>query len=128
MTTTSPAGEIELALTTPWSVVYVYDWLVGVDLAVTNLEVEMTVGIRTDPGLEMNGRALTAEIREWHEVSVATASTLGEPRSYFFHNHNLTLVLPIAQSRNQFSPNDCCLSRTNSRVSRLGRYVLRRCC
>ena len=53
MTTTSPAGEIELALTTPWSVVYVYDWLVGVDLAVTNLEVEMTVGIRTDPGLSL---------------------------------------------------------------------------
>lgn len=125
MTVASPAREIEVALTMPWSVVYVYDRLVGIDLAITNFKVEMTIGIRADPGLEMDGRALTAEIRERHEVSVAAALTLGETRSYFFHNHNLTLVLPIAQSRNQFSLNDCHLSRTSLSASRSGRYVLR---
>ena len=126
MITGSPAREIEVALTMPRSVIYVYDRLVGVDLAITNLKVEMTVGIRADPSLEMDGRALTPEIRERHEVSVAAAFTLGETRSYFFHNHNLTLVLPIAQSRTQFSPKDRRLSRTDSRASRSGRYVTRR--
>lgn len=61
--------------------VYVYDTFVRVDLAITNLKVEMAIGIGANPGLEMNGRALTSEIRKWHEVSVAAASTLGKTRS-----------------------------------------------
>ena len=70
--------------------VYVHDRLVRVDLAITNLKIEMTIGVRTNPGLEVNSRALIAEIRKRHEISVAAAFALGETRSYFVHDFILS--------------------------------------
>ncbi len=82
--------------------VYVNNRLVRVDIAVTNLQVEMAIGICTNPRLEMDGRALTSEIRKRHKISVAAILALGKTGNKLSHNHNLTLVITDAQSRNQF--------------------------
>ena len=80
--------------------VYVNNRLVRVDIAVTNLQVEMAIGICTNPRLEMDGRALTSEIRKRHKISVAAILAPGKTGNKL--SHNLTLVITDAQSRNQF--------------------------
>ena len=82
--------------------VYVNNGLVGVDIAVANLQIEMAIGIRTYPGLEMDGRALASEIRKRHKIAVAAVLAFGKTRIHFAHNHILTLGITNAQSRDQF--------------------------
>ena len=63
--------------------VYVNNGLVGVDIAVANLQIEMAIGIRTYPGLEMDGRALASEIRKRHKIAVAAVLAFWENSNTF---------------------------------------------
>ncbi len=64
------------------------DWLVEVNVAVPNLDVEATSGVDANPGLVMDGSPLAAVVRERDETSDITTQTFGHRR--FFHE----LLLP----------------------------------
>jgi hypothetical protein len=52
--------------------------LVDVDVTVSYLEVEATIGISADPRLIVNWRALAAEVRQRHQVACIALLALGQ--------------------------------------------------
>src|SRR3989304_9845826 len=61
----------------------VRDRLVDVQVPVWDLEVEPAIGVRAGPGLEVDGRALAAEVREGHKVAHVALLALGK-----IHRHD----------------------------------------
>ena len=58
--------------------VYVNHLLVRINVAVPNLEVELTIRIRANPRLEMHRGALAAEVGERNQVTITTHPALGK--------------------------------------------------
>ena len=56
----------------------VVDWLVNIDITVSDFQIESAFRISADPGLILNRSSLTAEIRKWHQVTGVAFLTLGE--------------------------------------------------
>jgi hypothetical protein len=54
----------------------IVDGLIEEELAVADLDVVAAVGVRADPGFEVDRRALAPEIRERNEISIVTLTTL----------------------------------------------------
>jgi hypothetical protein len=52
--------------------------LVDVDVTVSYLEVEATIGISADPRLIVNRRALAAKVRQRHQIACITLLALGQ--------------------------------------------------
>jgi len=52
------------------------DGLVEVNFTVAYLDIELTIGIRADPGLVVNRCTLRSEVRKWNQSAVFTAHTL----------------------------------------------------
>jgi len=62
------------------------DWLVDVEVAVADLEVKAAVGIRADPGLEVDGRPLAAEVGERDKVAGLAFLTLWKAGKVHFRS------------------------------------------
>ena len=71
------------------------DGFVDVKVAVADFEVESAVRIGADPGLEMNCRALAAEIRERHQVTRLTFLALREITEIHVCHHSQGIRLSI---------------------------------
>ena len=59
------------------------DRLVAIDIAVSYLEVEITVRVAAHPGLVVYGRSLTSKVGKWQQVALGAFSTIGP--SVYFH-------------------------------------------
>lgn len=64
------------------------DRFVNVEVAVPDLDVESAIGVGARPSLEVNGRALAAEIGKGYKVPVLALAALGER-----HHQGLTPCL-----------------------------------
>jgi hypothetical protein len=55
-----------------------HDRLVSIDITIPDFQVKAAIRIGANPRLELNGRTLTTEVRQRHEVSGIAFLTLGE--------------------------------------------------
>lgn len=65
----------------PWNVGRaVADWLITIEIAVADLDIETTIGVGASPSLEVNGCPLPSEVRKGHQLTVAATSALRKVR------------------------------------------------
>ena len=55
-----------------------HDRFVYIEIAVANLDVKTAFEVGADPGLVVNGRPLTAKVREGYQITDLALLTLGE--------------------------------------------------
>jgi hypothetical protein len=56
----------------------IVDWLIDIDIAISDLQVESTLRVCANPGFVLDRGSLAAKIRKRHEVSGLAFLTLGE--------------------------------------------------
>jgi hypothetical protein len=56
----------------------IVDWLVDIDIAVSDLQVESTLRVGANPGFVLDRGPLAAKIRKRHKVSSIAFLTFGE--------------------------------------------------
>ena len=54
----------------------VHDWLVNVDIAVSDFDIKTTIGICAYPSLVVHCRALSTIIGQWDKITLSTLLTL----------------------------------------------------
>ena len=81
----------------------VADWFIDNNVAIANLDVIETVGIRAHPCLELDRSSLAAEIRQRNQIT-RTALATARKRKLYPHHPVLTLHAMLVRSRTPRGP------------------------